>query len=106
MKTPVELQLVDKEEDIIMPSEKPLFEARDLGSTAGPSESLFETREPGTAARQGGEAGSKKYLGPERRRDNRRAQADRRGEVRFDAKGSDRRENNGRRETDNSPKFW
>jgi hypothetical protein len=47
-----------------------------------------------------------KYLGPERRRVNRRATQDRRGEVRFDINASDRRENPGRRQDDVSVNFW
>ena len=56
-----------------MPSDKPLFESRDLGSTPAPSESLFDAKQPGTDAEKDGK---KKYLGPERRKDNRRSQTD------------------------------
>lgn len=86
-----------------MPSDKPLFESRDLGSTPAPSESLFDAKQPGTDAEKDGK---KKYLGPERRKDNRRSQTDRRGEVRFDVNSNDRRESSGRRKDDESPKFW
>ncbi len=89
-----------------MPSDKPLFEARDLGSTDPDRPNPFESSEPGAAGGKAGASGKKKYVGVERRRDNRRKQQDRRGEVRFDANSSDRRESHGRREDDNSPKFW
>ena len=88
-----------------MPSEKPLFESRELGSTKRSDDALFDVQEPGTNA-DGNKVGKKKYLGPERRLENRRKQQDRRGEVRFDTKGSDRRESEGRRADDQTPKFW
>jgi hypothetical protein len=106
MSTLDDLQLVEKEEDAVMSSEKPLFEARELGSTPGPGEALFEAREPGTPLTDGDAAGKKKYAGPERRRENRRKQTDRRGEVRFDASSNDRRQSQGRREDDKVPRFW
>jgi len=49
---------------------------------------------------------TKKYTGPERRRNDRRQQADRRGDVRFEVSSSDRRQKIGRRHTDAAPKFW
>lgn len=48
----------------------------------------------------------KKYMGLERRRGNRRKAQDRRGDVRFDLTKTDRRQNEGRREDDTTPKFW
>ena len=48
----------------------------------------------------------KKYMGEERRRKNRRVTADRRVDVRFDLTKSDRRKNDGRRETDATVRFW
>lgn len=48
---------------------------------------------------------STKYMGPERRRQNRRTGEDRRGTVRFDLSG-DRRGGGGRREDDVAPRFW
>jgi hypothetical protein len=101
-----ELQLVAKEEDLNMPSDKPLFEARDLGSTEPDNSNPFEVREPGTPSSDPTKKGARKYMGPERRRENRRKQQDRRGEVRFDPGSSDRRQSQGRREDDESPKFW
>jgi hypothetical protein len=106
MTTADELKLVETEEEMLMPSDKPLFESRDLGSTPAPNESLFDVNEPGAKADQKDEDGKKKYLGPERRKDNRRSQTDRRGEVRFDVNSNDRRESSGRRKDDKSPKFW
>lgn len=47
-----------------------------------------------------------KYTGPERRRANRRARADRRLEMRFELNSSDRRESAGRRVDDQTMKFW
>ena len=101
-----ELQLVALEEDLAMPSDKPLFESRDLGSTDPNRTNPFDASEPGSASADAKASGKKKYAGVERRRDNRRKQQDRRGEVRFDTKSSDRRENQGRREDDKTPKFW
>jgi len=85
-----ELELVEIEEVDVMPPDKSIFEARD----------------PGPVTDHVGDKTRKKYMGAERRRENRREKADRRGDVRFDLKASDRRENPGRREDDKTPKFW
>lgn len=87
-----------------MPSDKPLFESRDLGSTDSGNSDLFDLSESGAADDASGKA--KKYMGAERRSENRRSPQDRRGEVRFDTKSSDRRVTEGRRSGDKSPKFW
>lgn len=50
--------------------------------------------------------GNKKYMGPERRRDNRRKNKDRRAEVRFEPGKEDRRQLPGRRDDDATPNFW
>ena len=71
-----------------------------------PDKSIFEARDPGPVTHHVENKNAKKYMGPERRRDNRRVKNDRRGDVRFDLKASDRRENPGRREDDKLPKFW
>jgi hypothetical protein len=42
----------------------------------------------------------------ERRRENRRQTKDRRTDVRFDLTNTDRRETQGRRKGDLTPKFW
>jgi hypothetical protein len=101
-----ELELVALEEDSVMPSDKPLFESRDLGSTDPNRSNPFDASEPGSAGGDAKAQKQKKYAGVERRRNNRRKQQDRRGEVRFSANSSDRRENQGRRAEDNTPKFW
>lgn len=85
-----EFQLVEIEEVDVMPPDKSIFEARD----PGPVTDHVENKS------------AKKYMGVERRRDNRRVKTDRRGDVRFDLKASDRREKPGRREDDKAPKFW
>lgn len=46
----------------------------------------------------------KKYTGPERRRDQRRKTGDRREEIRFEPDREDRRQQHGRRKTDQP--FW
>lgn len=48
----------------------------------------------------------KKYSGVERRRTNRRSGGDRRTDVRFDLDSTDRRQIQGRREDDKTPKYW
>ena len=60
------------------------------GSTA-----VFEARECTTT-----------YQGTNRRRGHRRANTDRRQEMRFEMNKPDRRENPGRREGDKGPRFW
>ncbi|TXS89564.1 hypothetical protein FV139_19955 [Parahaliea maris] len=52
------------------------------------------------------ENGEQKYTGPERRKDDRRKTQDRRTEVRFDPGKQDRRQKQGRRKGDKTPKFW
>ena len=84
------LELTEKEEDVAVPSDKP----------------LFESREPGPVTASAEHPGSKKYMGQERRRDNRRQSKDRRDDVRFELDKSDRRENPGRREDDAAATFW
>ena len=49
-----ELKLVETEEELLMPSEKPLFESRDLGSTPTPNESTLDSKEPGAAVDKDG----------------------------------------------------
>ena len=67
----------------------------------------FYSRDPGADAAQVEDAaGKRQYNGPERRRENRRQQADRRTEVRFDLSKEDRRKNEGRREDDVKVKYW
>ena len=73
-----------------MPSDKPLFESRD----------------PGLATVSDSKTNTKKYLGQERRRGNRRQSNDRRNDVRFEINKTDRREDHGRREEDSAPTFW
>ncbi len=50
--------------------------------------------------------GATKYMGQERRKNNRRSGIDRRTDVRFEPGKDDRRQNHGRRHDDNSPQFW
>lgn len=66
----------------------------------------FYSRDPDRLIRDKLDPSKKKYLGIERRRDDRRKAQDRRGDVRFDLTKSDRRQNLGRREDDAMPTFW
>ena len=66
----------------------------------------FYSRDPDRLIRDKVDPSKKKYLGIERRREDRRQAQDRRGDVRFDLNKSDRRENEGRREDDAMLKFW
>jgi len=70
-----------------MPNNKSTFESHDL--TSGLSLEVEKDAES-----------------TERRRENRREAKDRREEVRFEIKKTDRRETHGRRSDDNSPTFW
>ncbi len=74
--------------------EKAHFEARDVSPT---------TYNP---AKPGEKGADKKYMGPERRRENRRGGHDRRKDVRFELNKEDRRQSHGRRHDDNAPTFW
>ncbi len=78
-----------------MSSEKAHFEARDMSPVIY---SEGDEKDKKTA--------KKKYVGPERRRDNRRSGHDRRLDVRFELSKEDRRQTHGRREDDKSPDFW
>jgi hypothetical protein len=66
----------------------------------------FYSRDPDRLIRDKLDPTKKKYLGIERRRDDRRKAQDRRGDVRFDLTKSDRRQNLGRREDDATLTFW
>jgi hypothetical protein len=46
------------------------------------------------------------HIGSERRKNNRRTQIDRRGDIRFELDKDDRRKEEGRRETDAQPKYY
>ena len=75
-----------------MSEKPPLFEARDL---SGP---VYTDKK-----------GEKHYVGPERRKANRRGQRERRDAVRFEdhQEHPDRRDSLGRRKDDKAaPKFW
>lgn len=71
-----------------------------------PEKSLFEARDVSPPSYGGEKNNLKKYMGPERRRENRRSGHDRRSEVRFELGKEDRRQNPGRREGDKNPRFW
>jgi hypothetical protein len=65
----------------------------------------FYSRDPDRLIRDKADPRKKKYLGIERRMENRRKARERRVDVRFEVK-VDRRQNPGRREEDASAKFW
>ena len=79
------------------PSTKASFYARDPGA---------EISDPLTPEDSDPSPIKEKYMGMERRRENRRQAKDRRTDVRFDLTNTDRRETQGRRKDDFSPKFW
>jgi hypothetical protein len=66
----------------------------------------FYSRDPERFIRDVADPSKKKFTGIERRLNYRRKAQDRRVDVRFDPTKTDRRENDGRREDDASPKFW
>ena len=59
-----------------MPSDKPLFESRDLGSTDPGNSDLFDLSETGDTDEASGKGSAKKYAGRERRSENRRSHHD------------------------------
>ena len=67
--------------------------------------STFYSRDPGSGVAEGVQK-EKPYSGVERRRDTRRKNKDRRGDVRFEVDKDDRRKTEGRRKGDKTPKFW
>jgi hypothetical protein len=101
------------------PSQKATFNAIDIADDSGltidvPDEGdgeiaekpSFYSRDLEVATSDISKKDKKKYMGVERRRDNRRKAQDRRSDVRFDLNKSDRRENDGRREDDATAKYW
>ncbi|MEP4484010.1 MAG: hypothetical protein ABJ013_00150 [Halioglobus sp.] len=68
--------------------------------------STFEVKDPTPPAFGSEECHVDKYMGTERRRDNRRTAIDRRGDVRFDLKAEDRRQDPGRRDGDKTAARW
>ncbi len=67
--------------------------------------SVFEAHDPAPPVRKDKQR-DKRYTGVERRKGNRRNAHDRREEVRFEFDKEDRRQQEGRREDDKTPKFW
>lgn len=96
------------------PSNTPLFESRELSNTdlnpegiAVSEKASFYSRDPDLGGSgDSAESGTSKYTGVERRRENRRSGHDRRSDVRFDLDKNDRRQSEGRREGDQTPKYW
>jgi hypothetical protein len=78
-----------------MPNKKSTFESHDLSSSL-----TLEVEADEETPKD------EKYLGQERRRANRREATERREEVRFEIKKTDRREKQGRRSDDKSPTFY
>lgn len=68
--------------------------------------SRFESRDLSPPGYCRGRDGKNRYIGPERRRSDRRGISDRRATVRFAENKQDRRQLEGRRENDRTPKFW
>lgn len=71
-----------------------------------PDKALFGSRDTSPFTSGISDVPGKKYTGQERRRVDRRQQADRRDDVRFDLNTSDRRQKDGRRHNDAATKFW
>ena len=70
------------------------------------TKSVFEVKDPTPVHFEAEDPHEKKYMGPERRRENRRSGHDRRLDVRFELNAEDRRQSHGRREGDTCPDFW
>lgn len=70
------------------------------------SKSIFEVKDPTPVQFGAEEPHETKYMGPERRRDNRRSGRDRRLDVRFELNAEDRRQSHGRRHDDRCASFW
>ncbi len=66
----------------------------------------FEAREVTLPSTRRDTQSTPGYVGPERRRSDRRGGKDRRENVRFELQKEDRRKGNGRREEDHQPDFW
>jgi hypothetical protein len=90
------------------------FESLDLSPIDSPPQAdagvsdkaSFYARDPDLGTSDQSKPQKKKYMGVERRKANRRSGKDRRDDVRFDLDKSDRRQNQGRREEDHTPKYW
>lgn len=66
----------------------------------------FYSRDPEVCTSDLEDETPKKYSGDNRRQRHRRKRPERRSEVRFDLNSTDRRETEGRRDGDATPKFW
>jgi hypothetical protein len=66
----------------------------------------FYTRDQGRFVLDTVKPETEKYVGEDRRAENRRQGRDRRVDVRFNLTSQDRRESEGRRAEDVLPKFW
>jgi hypothetical protein len=86
-----------------------MLELIEIGEEDGampPDKALFGSRETSPISSEINDVHAKKYMGQERRRVDRRQNADRRDDVRFEVNTSDRRQKDGRRHNDAAPKFW
>jgi len=71
-----------------------------------PGNAPFEAHDVAPPGYKSADGKEKKYMGVERRRENRRESEDRRKDIRFEMDKEDRRKSQGRRKDDDSPKFW
>lgn len=83
-----------------MPRKKATFESKDLTSPQSDEPVVPDIEEGNSSPTE------IKYEGKERRQENRRLAKDRRTDVRFDTTKVDRRETQGHRKDDFTPKFW
>jgi len=101
------------------PTQKASFQSTDLTDDSGltlettqeddgniSEKASFYAKDPGLGTTDVSKKTKKKYMGPERRKEDRRKTQDRRNDVRFDLNNTDRRKSEGRREDDHTPKFW
>lgn len=84
--------------------DKPVADKND--GPASSKKASFYSRDPAPLSSDPAKPGKKKYMAEERRRGNRRKGQSRRADVRFDVTKTDRRQIDGRRENDATPKFW
>lgn len=66
----------------------------------------FYERDPDVCTNDLDDESPRTFKGENRRQSHRRRRPERRAEVRFEISGGDRREIDGRRDGDATPKFW
>jgi len=81
-------------------------ENKDTDKSGVKERASFYSRDPRPFSTDTDDPETREYAGEERRKTDRRSNAERRQEIRFEPGKDDRRQDDGRRKDDKKPKFW